>query len=157
MKKQEIIQVVNNMMNNIDTTVFQVEEQGKEGIGSNQFREFASICRDAECYEEVELLVQYNRAKDSKNSSWGRKMKNGKNLAECIVAGMQDIKGRSGDTCLSDLCLFFGYMYWNARIFAEKNKADSPAQNNGGGFSKGGNGGYNKGGYNGGNGKRNGR
>ncbi len=137
MKKQDIIKVVTNTINMIDTTVFNGEEQGKDGIGSNQFRELASICRNADCYEEIELLVQYNEAKDN-GKSWSKRMKNGKTLAQCITSGMEEIKKCSDDdSCLDNLCLYFGYFYWNARIYAQKNGNQKPAPNQG--FNKPGN------------------
>lgn len=136
MNKQEIITIVKNTINTIDTSVFCSDEQrkGQSGIGSNQFRELASICRSAECYEEIVLLIQYNEAKDN-GKSWSKKMKNSATLAKCIINGMEEIKKLSDEeSCLDNLCLYFGYFYWNARIFAKKNSDEFYANKNNNNF-----------------------
>lgn len=123
MTRKEVINVVNDVKSKLDTSVFS-EEEGKKGkIGCNQFRELSSICRVAECYSEIELLVKYNEAKAQPGSSWGKNMKNNQTLAWCVIEGMEKIRSASDDEdCMNNLCLYFGYMYWYARIFAAENK-----------------------------------
>lgn len=126
MTKKEIIEIVNKIINDLDTKVFAEDENKKDKIGCNQFRELSSLCRNSECYSEIELLVRYNEAKASPNSSWKKKMKNQKSLASCILDGMSEIKTKSDSEkdCMENLCLYYGYLYWNARIFAARNKED---------------------------------
>ncbi|MBP5283142.1 MAG: hypothetical protein J6Y93_00555 [Treponema sp.] len=133
MEKEKIIKIVDEVKSSLDTSVF-AEEERKGSIGCNQFRELSSICRRAECYEEVEMLVKYNEAKaevrNNEGQSWRKKMKNGRTLAACIIDGMQRIKNESGEDCLKDLCLYFGYLYWTARIFAADNKENQSSGQN---------------------------
>lgn len=128
MDKKEIITIIKNIEPELDKEVFIGEERpGKssEGIGCNQFRELAGICRRAECYDEVELLVLYNKSKAKPGNSWNRVMKGGKKtLADIIVSCMRTIREQSDDdNVLNELSLFFGYLYWNSRIWAAENKA----------------------------------
>ena len=146
MTKQEIIEIISNAVPRIDKSIF--GENGKNMIGSNQFRELAALCRRAECYEEIELLIRYNEAKaivekkdDVERNSWAALMKGGKeSFAEIVVECMNSIKKASGNDetqCMQNLSLFFGYFYWNARIWTAQNKlkysqtpADKPQNGN---------------------------
>ena len=74
MTKKEIIEIVDKVIVNLNTEVFAEDENNKSKIGCNQFRELSSLCRNAECYSEIELLVRYNEAKAQDNSSWKKKM-----------------------------------------------------------------------------------
>lgn len=136
MDKKEIITIIKNIEPELDKKVFIGEERpGKssEGIGSNQFRELAGICRRAECYDEVELLVLYNKSKAKQGNSWNRAMKDvKKTLADIIVSCMRTIREQSDeDNVLNELSLFFGYFYWNSRIWAAENKAaDNRSEHN---------------------------
>ena len=142
MKKEKIIKIVNDVKSNLDTDIFAGENNTDNSrIGCNQFRELASICRRAECFEELELLVKYNESKAKPGESWNKKMKNGKTLAACIIDGMNSIRSESSDSeCLENLRLYVGYFYWNARIYAAENQNSKPVNN-------GGNKGYNSGNY----------
>lgn len=138
MTKQEIIGMINEVTPKIKTDIFR-EESDKNNIGSNQFRELANICRHSECYEEIEMLIRYNEAKcieTKKNgvirTSWAILMNDEKTaFADLIVACMKKIKTASenDEICLKDLSLFFGYFYWNARIWAAENKAAAVSNN----------------------------
>ena len=148
MTKKEIIEEVNKAIEKINTSVFQGEEQGKSGIGCNQFREFA------ECYEEVELQVMYNKAKDkfdpksNSYTSWRAAMKYGKDtLADVVISCMRKVKDKSSEeNCLKNLSLMFGYFYWNARIYAAENKGNdkNQKQNDKNNYKEQNNGGYYK-------------
>ena len=63
MTKEELIKLIERNENRIDKTVFVNDDKNKDKLGSNQFRELAGICASAECYEEIELLIEYNIAK----------------------------------------------------------------------------------------------
>ncbi len=133
MNKKDIIQIIKNIEPQIKKGIFNDDNTNK-GIGCNQFRELANICNSAECYEEVELLVRYNEAKDCPKqnykdkaprhgNSWDCLMKDNKTtLAEIVISCMEKIKAQSDENnCLKNLSLFFGYFYWNARIWAAEN------------------------------------
>ena len=105
------------------------ERESRDKIGNNQFRELASICRNADCYEEIELLINYNTAK-ADGGSWANLIEYSttinhsvkKKFGNIIVDQMKIIKTQSendGDSVLENLSLFFGYMYWNARIWSK--------------------------------------
>lgn len=127
MNKKDIIQVISGVEAQIDKSIF--KDDDNKGIGCNQFRELANICNSAECYEEVELLVRYNEAKDcpppksdKSPKSWNRLMKDSRTFAGIVIDCMKEIKDQSDENnCLKNLSLFFGYFYWNARIWAAKN------------------------------------
>ena len=139
MTKQEIIGIINEAVPKIKTDIFK-EEGDKKNIGCNQFRELANICRHSDCYEEIEMLIRYSEAKvKATNISWAAAMKDNKSsFAEIIINCMKEIRGKSPDEkdCMKDLSLFFGYFYWNARIWAAENKAaESNFSDNRGGNS----------------------
>jgi len=132
MTKKQIIDIINKAVPIIDKDLFDEKNDSKK-IGCNQFRELAGICRHAECYEEIEMLIRYNEAKSkdkdknkNKEKSWAMIMKDEKTtFAGIVVECMQKIKAASdGDEdCLNNLSLFFGYFYWNARIWTADRKA----------------------------------
>lgn len=135
MEKKQIIEIINRVVPEINTKIFTDDtsnNSNKKGIGSNQFRELAGICRHAECYEEIEMLIRYNEAKalgekkrDLKLCSWASLMKDGKtSFASISVKCMREIRSASDndEQCLHDLSLFFGYFYWNARVWSAENK-----------------------------------
>lgn len=152
MTKQEIIKKISDAVPRIDKKIF--GETGKNMIGSNQFRELAVLCRHAECFEEIEMLIRYNESKaisenrgQVERNSWAALMKNEKeSFADIVVECMNSIKEESGNDetqCLKNLSLFFGYFYWNARIWASENKlgiSQTTANNS----RNGGNTGYNR-------------
>ncbi|MBR3045476.1 MAG: hypothetical protein IKI45_13470 [Oscillospiraceae bacterium] len=107
--------------------------QGDKKIGHGQFRELASLCSAAECYEEIELLVKYNTAKAKSQKSWAKECfacKN-KKFGDLIIEYMRRIKETEpNDTdVLKDLMHFFGYLYWQSRVWSMEN----PSQSNGNG------------------------
>lgn len=122
MNKKEIIGIVNDAVSKeIDKSVFGDDEKGDK-IGCNQFRELSALCLKAECYEEIELQIKYNKAKINGNKSWNKKSISGKALADIVIKCMEKIRDKSSDEdCLNNLSLMFGYFYWNARICAAKN------------------------------------
>lgn len=128
MNKKDIIQIISGVEDQIEKSIFSGDNTNN-GIGCNQFRELADICNSAECYEEVELLVRYNEAKDCPppNSnkfpkSWNHPMRDGRSFADIVIDCMKKIKEQSDENnCLKNLSLFFGYFYWNARIWAAQN------------------------------------
>ncbi len=165
--KQKIIGIVNDAISNkIDKSVF--ADDDKYGIGCNQFRELSALCLRAECYEEIELQIKYNKAKISDDKSWNKKPQNGKALADVVIECMEQIKKYYKNQLqesneqqkkeieaiiLKNLSLMFGYFYWNARICAAENKenyinkkqndSNNHSQQNSGSYQKNYNG-YNK-------------
>lgn len=138
MNKKDIIQIIKNVEPQINKDIFNdynnKSANNDNGIGCNQFRELADICNSAECYEEIELLVKYNEAKDrpkpkkkdkifEHGKSWDCLMMDGKTtFAGIVISCMEKIKAQSDENnCLKNLSLFFGYFYWNARIWAAEN------------------------------------
>lgn len=111
---------------------------GKKAVGCNQFREIAADCRVAECYEEIELLIQYTQSKaedknDKKNEpakSWKMICENGKPFGETVTDYMQEVRRLCGenaewDTVREPMQLFFGYLYWQSRIWADSNQTQN--------------------------------
>jgi hypothetical protein len=125
MTKQEIIGLIEeNVGKKTDRSAYNDKESDKNGVGSNQFRRLSEMCKRAECVEEIELLVAYKMAKSGRDKFGGKewnKAPAGKispgqavlNSIKIICEKETDEKAR-----LRDLELFFGYMYWNARIWS---------------------------------------
>lgn len=122
MTKIELIKLIKENENRIDTSVFDDDKNGNK-LGTSQFRELAGICASAECYEEIELLIEYNIAKNTVKykNSWAKE-KYGVSVGRVIIDCMEEVKDKSKSDVMKNLSLFFGYMYWKARIWATENK-----------------------------------
>lgn len=108
------------------------KRQDDRKIGHGQFRELASLCEAAECFDEIELLVKYNTAKQQ---SWAKKCSrcSGKKFGELIVDYMKNIRDTEQNACdvLTDLTYFFGYLYWQSRVWTMENPVRNNNNNNG--------------------------
>lgn len=138
MTKIELIKLIEKNENRIDKSVFVNENEGKRDLGTSQFRELAGICASAECFEEIKLLIEYNIAKNTvkdKNkksdkvykNSWAKeKEQDGVSIGKVIIECMEDVQKKSKESkeseeeLMKNLSLFFGYMYWKARIWATR-------------------------------------
>lgn len=127
--KTEILSVVSALGDRIGkealSTLFQEDKsQSTQKIGHGQFRELAVLCGAAECPEEIELLVRYNTAKASANQSWAKKC-GGRTFGALVLGCMEEIRGLEQDSndLLTDLMHFFGYLYWQSRIWTAENPA----------------------------------
>ena len=135
--KQEIIRIVEQMKDTIGENALRGlfdsgdRATGEKRVGCNQFREIASDCRYADCYEEIVLLVRYTQAKSKRGESWKKVCANREPFGEVVVDGMNRVKGLCGtedwEKIREPLQLFFGYLYWQSRIWS-----DQYAQQNGG-------------------------
>lgn len=98
--------------------------QGDKKIGHGQFRELAALCSAAECYEEIELLVKYNTAKAPEGKSWATQCGKVK-FGDLIVQYMHTIRAaeQSKEGVMTDLMHFFGYLYWQSRVWSAENPA----------------------------------
>ena len=127
MTKQDIIEIVSEIEAGISpndrSRLFTKEtaRNDNKSIGSNQFRDIAMLCRSAECYEEMEMLIRYNMAKCNPGQSWmfncGKKC-----FGDMVIDGMAKIKAADEANVLANLELYFGYLYWKARILAAKSE-----------------------------------
>ena len=134
MTKQDIIRIVCEIESGINpndrSRLFAKETEkndnndnndNNESIGSGQFRDIAMLCRSAECYEEMEMLIRYNMAKCNSGQSWmfncGKKC-----FGDMVIDGMEKIKEADEANTLANLELYFGYLYWKARILAAKSE-----------------------------------
>lgn len=140
--KYDIIRLVKDMENAIGdealSGLFDSSDNasGERKVGCNQFREIASDCRVAECYEEIILLIQYTRAKSKNNMSWKTNCINNKMFGEIVEEYMGRVKAlcnenTSWDTLKELIQLFFGYLYWQSRIWADKYGNNAAGHNNG--------------------------
>ncbi len=134
LEKQQIIQLVQELGTKIGnddlSELFQDDKtQGDNKIGHGQFRELAALCGAAECYEEIELLVKYNTAKASEKAktgkSWAKecRMCSNQKFGDLIVSYMRRIKETEQNDAdvLSDMMHFFGYLYWQSRVWSMEN------------------------------------
>lgn len=125
MTKKDIISLVEEIGKDIgNQKKFLFDENETNGkIGNNQFRELASICCSAECYDEIELLIKYNTAKSIKNKkdeSWAVLCGN-KRFGDVVIEKMEKIHEKEEDDSetLKSLETFFGYLYWQAKIWTK--------------------------------------
>lgn len=100
--------------------LFQDDREQKDArIGLGQFREIAALCLAAECFEEIALLIRYNTAKAAPGKSWAS-LCGSRKFGDLIVGCMQTIRSEEPEPAdvLKDLSLFFGYLYWQARVWS---------------------------------------
>lgn len=135
MNKKEIIKLVANMKSEIgenhikDILDSNDKSNNNKKIGTSQFVELANLCsnNDIQCYDEIELLVKYNTAKDyeksknkEKGQSWAYVCKNNQKFGDIVVAKMNEIRNannKDDESTLKDLSLFFGYLFWQSKIW----------------------------------------
>ena len=91
-------------------------------IGCNQFRDIAILCKGAECYEEIEMLIRYNMSKCKGGESWMFDCGGGTLFGSIVLECMDDIYNTDKKKCMEDLELFFGYLYWQSRIWAAESQ-----------------------------------
>lgn len=131
MTKQEIIKMVTGMREEIgNKNINQIfNDKSPNKFGTGQFRELAALCnnKDVQCYDEIELLVKYNIAKDIYGNSWAYKCNNQK-VGDIIVNHMIQIKNanQNDENTLKDLSLFFGYLFWQSKVWI----IETPQNNN---------------------------
>lgn len=105
---------------NISGIFSDAKSDNNNSIGTSQFVEIANLCNSAECYEEIELLIQYNIAKAKDKSSWASLCSNSKTFGSIVIKCMNEIyKDNNGDdiNTLKDLSLYFGYLFWQAKVW----------------------------------------
>lgn len=107
---------------------------GDQRVGCNQFREIASECSAAECYEEIVLLIQYTQAKSKPEQSWKTRCANGKAFGEVVTDQMNKVRELCGNPAdwnalKEPIQLFFGYLYWQSRIWADVFRQTGAPQN----------------------------
>lgn len=127
MKKRDIIGIVSEMETHIGkknlSSLF-VKENSKNDnkkIGCNQFRDIAALCRGAECFEEIEMLIRYNMAKCRSGESWMFNCKDGELFGDIILDNLSEIKRadkENDNEVRKSFELYFGYLYWQSRIWA---------------------------------------
>lgn len=121
--KEQIIEIVKNMESQIGTGVmgnlFDKENGSNTKIGSNQFRNIAATCRKAESYEEIEMMIQYSIAKVKGSNSWKTRCANRQCFGVNILNAMHTVRELDHEGVLNNLEMFFGYMYWQVRIWAD--------------------------------------
>ena len=129
--KSDIIQLIKQMETDIgNNTLYGLfnssySADGKKNVGCNQFRGIASDCRAAECYEEIMLFIRYTQSKADRDASWKTKCANGKPFGELVTDYMEKVKALCGENAGWDevretIRMFFGYLYWQSRIWADQ-------------------------------------
>ena len=116
--KKKLIEYCNDIKKSVDVaSMIKNDNSRGRGVGTNQFRELAAVCRNCDTFEEVELLIRYKIAKDDKGESW-RFQVDGKTLGKAVLDAINKIrKDYDDDMVLKALNLFFGYLYQSARVW----------------------------------------
>ncbi len=121
--KEQIIAIVKAMGPQIGTNVmgnlFDKENGTNRKIGSNQFRSIAAACRQAESFEELELMIAYSIAKAGDRQSWKTICANNETFGALVLKAMQQVRAIDEEKALAHLELFFGYLYWQVRVWAD--------------------------------------
>lgn len=132
--KKDILLIIKNMESEIGRNAMQSlfdsngSATGEKKVGCNQFREIANDCRIADCYEEILLLLQYTEAKSKDDVSWKIKCSNNKTFGEIVVENMSKVRSLANkydkkndwDTEKELLQMYFGYLYWQSRVWADQ-------------------------------------
>ena len=142
MNKKEILNIVTSLEREFDKNAMNSLFSGNGELGCGQFRNIARECAGAECVEEIVLMFDYTVAK-ADGISWNKFYTKNKTFGKLIKEKMDAIISGSAtdEEKLKNLELFFGYMYWQSRIWASK----APKSGNSGGKNnRQGNGRYNQ-------------
>lgn len=92
--------------------VLQNKAVGNDDIGSTNIRKIANISRNADCYEELKLFINY---KISKADGWSRKYDDSRTLGKVILDDMNKIyqaTNKNDREAIRFISLYFGYLYW---------------------------------------------
>ncbi len=128
MTKREIIGLIDeNVCKKTNRSAYNNNDKESDitGVGSNQFRRLSELCKRAECCEEIELLIAYKMAKSGwdrfgNGKGWNKASAGKISPGQAVLNVIKIICEMESDekTRLRDLELFFGYMYWNSRIWS---------------------------------------
>lgn len=137
--KKDILLIIKKMESEIGRNAMQSlfdsngNANGEKKVGCNQFREIANDCRIADCYEEILLLLQYTEAKSKNGVSWKTKCSNNKTFGEVIVENMSKVRSFANqndwDTEKELLQMYFGYLYWQSRVWADQQTGTQQGRN----------------------------
>lgn len=132
--KKDILLIIKKMESEIGRNAMQSlfdisgNATGEKKVGCNQFREIANDCKIADCYEEILLLLRYTEAKSQDNKSWKTKCSDNKTFGEIVIANMENVRSltrKDGEENNWDnekelLQMYFGYLYWQSRVWADQ-------------------------------------
>lgn len=91
------------------------KNKGDGPIGSNNLRNVANICQNADCYQEVKLYIQY---KVGKGNGWDERLSDGRVFGHAVIEDMDRIykdHNKKDIDALKMISLYFGYLYWKKR------------------------------------------
>ncbi|MFD3157097.1 hypothetical protein ACFIJ5_09585 [Haloimpatiens sp. FM7330] len=127
MNKKEIIELVEEVasINNFCEIIENKDNKSRNSkkIGTSQFRDIANMCKNADCSEEIKLLIQY---KTTKGNGWNNKIpnkNNGKKFGNIIVDYIEKIEvkfDKDEKSKLDAISKFFGYLFWKAKVVKSK-------------------------------------
>lgn len=129
--KEKILEYVEQISNKPGFAKIHAADKGSnEKIGTNQYRELASIAKSADCYKEIELFVRY---KQSRGNGWDSKIDNGRQYGDIIVEYMNKIKEDVGEEpfLLEAISMFFGYLYWKCSYITKSEQKEHTQQRGG--------------------------
>ena len=123
--KKEIIGMVNKI-GSYDKFWTRINQSrtpsNKEGnLGSSNIRSVATICQNADCYEEVRLYIEY---KIGKGNGWDDTLTNSKKFGQVIIEDMDKIYemvNKDDKETLKIVALYFGYLFWKKTAIEKGN------------------------------------
>lgn len=96
--------------------------KNKEGkLGSSNIRSVATICQNADCYEEIRLYIEY---KIGKGNGWDDTLSNKEKFGQAVLEDMDKIYEMANEDdkeTLKILSLYFGYLYWKKTAIEKGN------------------------------------
>ncbi|GEA30794.1 hypothetical protein [Clostridium diolis] len=96
--------------------------RNKEGkLGSSNIRSVATVCQNADCYEEIRLYIEY---KIGKGNGWDDTLSNKKKFGQAVIDNMDKIyemAGRDDKETLKIVSLYFGYLFWKKTAIEKGN------------------------------------
>lgn len=96
--------------------------RNKEGkLGSSNIRSVATVCQNADCYEEMRLYIEY---KIGKGNGWDDTLSNKKKFGQAVIDDMDKIyemADRDDKETLKIVSLYFGYLFWKKTAIEKGN------------------------------------
>jgi hypothetical protein len=114
--KKEMLEYINEFGENSD--FWGRDNDSRNELGSNNLRALAVMAENADCFEELELFIQYKMAR---GNGWKKILRDGKPFGEIVIGHIKKIYEKSmknnedESNAMKNIGLYFGYLYWKRR------------------------------------------
>ena len=132
--KKFLIDKVNELSNDKEFWENMMNDRrgGREGkLGSTNIRSVATVCENADCFEELKLYIEY---KIAKGNGWEEKIKindkYGEVFGQVVLRHMNEIYEKcekNDNEALKMIGLYFGYLFWRKAAIEKGDYLNSEA------------------------------